>query len=77
MAYQVPICDCGGKLLFVQMEHVEVHYRITNKGEKYKQEFDRVEQFGADTQAMICEDCRNRYPFDYDEKGRIVIAEKW
>lgn len=77
MAYQVPMCDCGGKLLFVEMEYTEVHYIITKKGEKSKRVFDKREQFGTDTQAMLCAECNNRYPWDYDDKGRINVAETW
>lgn len=74
MVYQVPICPCGGKLLFVELEYTEVHYRITKKGEKSKRIYDKIEKFGVDEQLMKREDCGNRYAWDYDEKGRIIVA---
>jgi len=74
LVYQVPICPCGGKLLFVELEYTEVHYRITKKGEKSKRIYDKIEKFGVDEQLMKREDCGNRYAWDYDEKGRIIVA---
>jgi hypothetical protein len=77
MRYQKPSCDCGGELLFVEIEHTEVHYKITKKGSQSKKVYDKVEKFGTDEQSMKCEDCGSRYPWTYDENGRIIISDKW
>ncbi len=75
MAYQTPTCSCGGKLLFVELEYTEVHYRITKKGKKSKKVYDKFEKFGVDEQLMKCDDCGNRFGWDYDEKGKIIVAK--
>ncbi|KOS61477.1 MULTISPECIES: hypothetical protein [Lysinibacillus] len=74
MAYQTPTCSCGGKLLFVELEYTEVHYRITKKGEKSKKVYDKVDKIGVNEQLMKCEDCGNRYSWNHDDKGRIIIG---
>lgn len=76
MAYQIPICHCGGNLLFIEMEYTEVQYKITKKGEKFKRIYDKIDKFGVDEQMMKCEECSQRYPWDYDDRGRIIIEGK-
>lgn len=73
--YKKPVCHCGGELLWVELEYVEVQYRITKKGEPYKKAYDRFDKFGTDTHNMKCMECNNRYGWDYDDKGRIIIEE--
>lgn len=76
--YIKPKCDCGTFLKAVRSEYWRVTRNITKDGELSDKTVGIKTNFDdSDYEIkLICTKCGNTYESDYDDKDRIIRAEK-
>lgn len=78
LKYQVPVCDCGSRLVYWQEYMYEVHTPITTNGLLSLRGIKQIDTgvLGA-WERLHCPDCLNEYVCEKDSNGRILRGKKW
>lgn len=74
LGYKKPICACGGDVVISEGHSVEEIYEVTKTGKQSKKML-RREYAEKDFKVLRCKECTNRYWYDKDENGRIILGE--
>ena len=78
MPYLFPQCQCGGQLEIVEGHSIEESFRITKAGKQAK----KMKRNGRnyiinDFSVLRCMSCYDRYDYEQDNKGRVIIGDKY